>query len=85
MIILLPLKFTKKFKGRKKIIGICLGFQQILFNESGVITQQKKIYHGYQSKVKTLKTSALFKENKIFKVGRYHSLKLKSLLILEKH
>ena len=67
----------KKFKGRKKIIGICLGFQQILFNEGGVITQQKKIYHGYQSKVKALKTSALFKENKIFKVGRYHSLKLK--------
>ena len=67
----------KKFKGRKKIIGICLGFQQILFNENGEISQQKKIYHGYQSKVKTLKTSALFKENKIFRVGRYHSLKLK--------
>ena len=31
-------------KGRKKILGICLGFQQILFNENGKIIQQKKIY-----------------------------------------
>ena len=42
MIIPATSKIYKKFKGRKKIIGICLGFQQILFNESGVITQQKK-------------------------------------------
>ena len=26
-------KIYKKFKGKKKIIGICLGFQQILFCE----------------------------------------------------
>ena len=24
-----------KYKGKKKIIGICLGYQQILFNEKG--------------------------------------------------
>ena len=67
----------KKFKGRKKIIGICLGFQQILFNESGVITQQKKIYHGYQSKIKVTSDNSLFQKNRKFNVGRYHSLKLK--------
>ena len=38
-------KIYKKFKGRKKIIGICLGFQQILFCEGGKIIEQKKIYH----------------------------------------
>ena len=66
----------QKLKGRKKLLGICLGFQQILYNEKGKITQQKKIYHGFQSKVKVLKTSKLFKKNKYFTVGRYHSLKL---------
>ncbi len=69
-------KIYKKYKGKKKIIGICLGYQQILFNEKGKIVQQKKIFHGYQSKVKVTKDSELFKKNKIFKVGRYHSLKL---------
>ena len=70
-------KIYKKFKGKKKIIGICLGYQQILFNERGKIIQQKEIYHGYQSKVKVTNNSKVFKKNKVFKVGRYHSLKLK--------
>jgi len=69
-------KIYNKYKGKKKLIGICLGYQQILFNEKGKIIQQKNIYHGYQSKVRVTKQSKLFKNNKIFKVGRYHSLKL---------
>ena len=69
-------KIYKKHKRNKKIIGICLGYQQILFNEKGKIVQQKNIFHGYQSKVKVTNESKLFKKNKIFKVGRYHSLKL---------
>ncbi len=69
-------KIYKKYKGKKKIIGICLGYQQILFNEKGKIVQQKRIYHGFQSKVRVTKESKLFNKNKIFKVGRYHSLKL---------
>ena len=69
-------KIYKKYKGKKKIIGICLGYQQILFNENGKIVQQKNIFDGYQSKVKVTNESKLFKKNKIFKVGRYHSLKL---------
>ena len=69
-------KIYRKYKSKKKIVGICLGYQQILFNEKGKIVQQKNIYHGYQSKVKVTKESKLFKINKTFKVGRYHSLKL---------
>ena len=69
-------KIYKKYKGKKKIIGICLGYQLILFNEKGKIVQQKNIYHGYQSKVKVTNESKLFKKNKLFNVGRYHSLKL---------
>ena len=67
----------KKFKGKKKMIGICLGFQQILFCEGAKIVEQKKIYHGYQSNVQVINNNSLFKKGKKFKVGRYHSLKLK--------
>ncbi len=67
----------KKYKGKKKIIGICLGFQQILFCEGAKIIEQKRIYHGFQSSVKVISKNSLFKNGKEFKVGRYHSLKLK--------
>ena len=67
----------KKFKGKKKIIGICLGFQQILYCEKGKIIEQKKIYHGYQSQIKVTSKIHYLKKISNFKVGRYHSLKLK--------
>ena len=70
-------KIYKENKGRKKIIGICLGFQQILYCEKGKIIKQKKIYHGFQSEIKVVSKNSIFKKNHKFKVGRYHSLKLK--------
>ena len=70
-------KIYKKFKLKKKMIGICLGFQQILFCEGAKIIEQKKIYHGFQSNIKVINDKSIFKKGKIFKVGRYHSLKLK--------
>ena len=70
-------KIYKKFKGKKRIIGICLGFQQILFSEGASIIEQSKIYHGFQSEVLVNKSSKLFNTGQKFKVGRYHSLKLK--------
>ena len=54
-----------------------MGFQQILFCEGAQIVEQNKIYHGYQSNIKVNSKNSLFKKNQIFKVGRYHSLKLK--------
>jgi len=70
-------KIYKKFKGKKKIIGICLGFQQILYCEKANIVQQKRIFHGHQSSVIVTSNKSLFKKNSKFKVGRYHSLRLK--------
>ena len=70
-------KIYNKFKGSKKIIGICLGFQQILHAEGGKIIQQNKIFHGYQSNIKVLPSSKVFKNIKNLSVGRYHSLKLR--------
>ena len=70
-------KIYKKYKRKKRIIGICLGFQQILFNEGAKIVEQKNIYHGFQSEIKVNNKSKIFDDNSEFKVGRYHSLKLK--------
>ena len=70
-------KIYKRYKGKKKIIGICLGFQQILYSEGAKIIEQDKIYHGFQSEIIVNKLSKLFKDGQKFKVGRYHSLKLK--------
>ena len=52
-------KIYKKYKGKKKIIGICLGFQHILFCEGAKIVEQKKIYHGFQSNVKVINNKSL--------------------------
>ena len=76
-------KIYKKYKGVKKILGVCLGFQQIIYEEGGKIIQQNKIFHGYQSKIRVLKTSNLFKHNEVYKVGRYHSLKIKEPIFLK--
>ena len=70
-------KIYQKFKGKKKIIGICLGFQQILHCEGAEIIEQKKIYHGFQSLIRVVSNNSLFKKGSNFKVGRYHSLRLK--------
>ena len=53
------------------------GFQHILFCEGAKIVEQRKIYHGFQSNIKVINSKSLFKKGTIFKVGRYHSLKLK--------
>ena len=74
-------KIYKKYKGKKKIIGICLGFQQILYCEKGKIVEQNNIYHGFQSDIRVTSGNSLFKKNQRFKVGRYHSLKLKEPFI----
>ena len=70
-------KIYNTYKGKKRIIGVCLGFQQILFCEGAKIVEQKKIYHGFQSNIQVINNKSLFRKGKKFKVGRYHSLKLK--------
>ena len=59
-------RIYKKFKG-KKIIGICLGFQHILFCEGGKIIEQKKIYHGFQSNIKVVSNKSYLKKEKYLK------------------
>ena len=77
VLLMISIKVYKKYKGKKKIIGICLGYQQILYCEKANIIQQKRIYHGYQSEVKVINKKSIFPKKFKFRVGRYHSLKLK--------
>ena len=72
----LTTKIYNKYKGKKKILGICLGFQQIVFCEGAKIVQQKNILHGYQSHIKVTNDKSIFKKNLNFLGGRYHSLKM---------
>ena len=44
-------KIYNEFKGRKKIIGVCLGFQQILHCEKGIIIEQKKFIMVFNQKL----------------------------------
>ena len=66
-------KIYKRFKGKKKMIGICLGFQQILFCEGAKIVQQKQIYHGFQSEIKVVSKNSIFKY-RIFTYNFYFRL-----------
>ena len=63
-------KIYKKYKGKKKILGICLGFQQIVYSEGGKIIQQKRILHGYQSDIKVISKKSIFK-NKPNRFGAF--------------
>ena len=72
----LTTKIYKRYKGKKKILGICLGFQQIIFSEGGKIVQQNHILHGYQSRIKVISKNSIFNKNFEFYGGRYHSLKI---------
>ena len=72
----LTTKIYNRYKGKKKILGICLGFQQIIFSEGGKIVQQNHILHGYQSRIKVISKNSIFNKNFEFYGGRYHSLKI---------
>ncbi|NCG34609.1 MAG: aminodeoxychorismate/anthranilate synthase component II [Dehalococcoidales bacterium] len=66
----------KSIKNNKKILGVCLGFQIILYSEKAKIIPKKYIQHGYKSNVKVNNLSLIFKNNTTFSVANYNSLKL---------
>ena len=54
----------KKFKGKKKMIGICLGFQQILFCEGAKIIEQRKFIMDFNQMLKLLMINLYLKKVK---------------------
>ncbi len=63
------------FKGKKPILGICLGHQSIAQSFGGEIIRAKNLMHGKTSRIEVVKPSAVFKELPFeFTATRYHSL-----------
>ena len=57
------------------MLGICLGFQMILYAEGASIVKQSRVLHGVRSKLKFNKESVVYNNIKEpLYVGRYHSL-----------
>ena len=62
-------KIYREFKGKKKMIGICLGFQQILFCEGAKIIEQKKFIMVFSLMFRLLMTSHYLKKVKNLKLA----------------
>lgn len=64
----------KKFKGKIPIIGICLGYQAIIYAYGGRILQSTEIFHGKSSFIYHDKLAMFSNIPNPLLVGRYHSL-----------
>lgn len=68
------IEIIEEFKGKKPILGVCLGHQCIGYAFGGKIIKGKTPMHGKISKIKN-NGEGIFKNTKNeFKVTRYHSL-----------
>ncbi len=71
----ISLEVIEYFKGRKPILGICLGHQAIAQSFGGKIVGAKNLMHGKTSTMEVVKNSPIFKElPSEFIATRYHSL-----------
>ncbi len=63
------------FKGKKPILGICLGHQSIAQSFGGEIIRAKNMMHGKTSRIEVKENTAVFKNlPSEFTATRYHSL-----------
>ncbi len=63
------------FKGKKPILGICLGHQSIAQSFGGEIVRAKNLMHGKTSQIEVVRPTTVFKElPEEFTATRYHSL-----------
>lgn len=69
------LALIRMYKGRKPILGVCLGQQAIAVAEGGKLINLDKVYHGVATAMQiTGSDSVLFRDIKSgFNAGRYHS------------
>jgi anthranilate synthase/aminodeoxychorismate synthase-like glutamine amidotransferase len=69
----------QQLRGKKPILGVCLGFQLMLEEEGATIVRQPQVLHGVETEIETDPESITY--NGIeppVKVGRYHSLQVES-------
>ncbi len=68
------LALIKMYKGKKPILGVCLGQQAICIAEGGKLINLDKVYHGVATPMQVNEGSVLFANVKSgFNAGRYHS------------
>ena len=69
----------QQLRGKKPMLGVCLGFQLMLEEEGATIVRQPQVLHGVETEIETDPESITY--NGIeppVKVGRYHSLQVES-------
>lgn len=67
----------KRYSGKKKMLGICLGHQAIAEAFGGSLEQCESPIHGKSSLVSQIDSDPLFKGiSNSFQVGRYHSWRM---------
>lgn len=70
----LTLSVIERYKGRKPILGVCLGHQAIGQHFGGRLINLSDVYHGVQTPVQIVENDYLWEGMKTeFQAGRYHS------------
>ena len=70
----LLLDVIRTYKGKKPILGVCLGKQAIGQVFGGKLTNLSEVFHGVQTPVRIVEPDYLFRGlPEEFPVGRYHS------------
>ena len=68
-----------QLRGKKPILGVCLGFQLMLEEEGARIVRQPQVLHGVETEIETDPESVTYAGiEPPVKVGRYHSLQVES-------
>ena len=67
----------RAWKGKKPILGVCLGFQLILQVEGARISRQSQVLHGVETEIEFDPSSATYSGlDQPLRVARYHSLRV---------
>ena len=67
----------RAWRGKKPILGVCLGFQLILQVEGARITRQSQVLHGVETEIEFDPSSATYSGlDQALRVARYHSLRV---------
>ena len=68
------LSIIKKYKGKKPMLGVCLGHQAIAESFGGSLQNMNNVLHGVATPITVVGESYLFRDlPQTFDAGRYHS------------
>jgi len=68
------MQFIKQYYKEKSFLGVCLGFEAVIQNFNGTLSQLETPLHGFQNKAYTVSEDKIFRNfPSDFKIGHYHS------------